>query len=52
MAYLPDSNLLIYSADAAYSFLRPLVENSGNYTSAISKVETLGFHRLDPVDEV
>ncbi|RZJ93187.1 MAG: twitching motility protein PilT [Hymenobacter sp.] len=52
MAYLLDSNLLIYSANATHAFLRPLIESPGNYVSAISKVETLGFHRLDPADEV
>ena len=51
MAYLLDSNLLIYSADAAHSFLRPLVQDSANYVSAISQVETLGFHRSLPADK-
>lgn len=51
MAYLLDSNLLIYSASAANAFLRPLVLNTTNCASVISKVETLGFHRLDPADE-
>ena len=52
MAYLLDSNLLIYSADDAYLFLRPLVQNTGNYVSAISQVETLGFHRLASADKL
>ena len=51
MAYLLDSNLLIYSAAAANAFLRPLVLDTTNFASAISKVETLGFHKLDPTDE-
>jgi predicted nucleic acid-binding protein len=51
MAYLLDSNLLIYSATAANAFLRPLVLDAANFASAISKVETLGFHKLDPIDE-
>lgn len=52
MAYLLDSNLLIYSAAAANAFLRPLVLDTANFASAISKVETLGFHKLDPINEV
>lgn len=50
MAYLLDSNLLIYSADPANTFLRPLVLAPENYASVISQVETLGFHRLVPAD--
>ncbi|WP_210516274.1 type II toxin-antitoxin system VapC family toxin [Hymenobacter terricola] len=51
MAYLLDSNLLIYSADAAHAFLRPLVQDPANYGSAVSQVETLGFHRLVLADK-
>ena len=51
MAYLLDSNLLIYSADAAHAFLRPLVQSPANYVSAISQVETLGFQRLTLADK-
>ena len=47
MAYLLDSNLLIYSALEAHEFLRPLALNTQNFVSVISKVETLGFHSLD-----
>ena len=51
MAYLLDSNLLIYSADAANAFLRPLVQSQTNYVSAVSQVETLGFHKLVLADK-
>ena len=51
MAYLLDSNLLIYSAATANAFLRPLLLDTANFASVISKVETLGYHRLDPTDE-
>jgi toxin FitB len=51
MAYLLDSNLLIYSAEEAHAFLRPLVQSTANYVSAISQVETLEFHRLGLVDK-
>ncbi len=50
MAYLLDSNLLIYSANPDSSFLRPLVLNPNNFVSAISQVETLGFHKLTIAD--
>ena len=52
MAYLLDSNLLIYSAAAMHQFLRPLVLNRGNFASLISKVETMGFHQLEATDAV
>ncbi|MFC6224347.1 type II toxin-antitoxin system VapC family toxin [Hymenobacter artigasi] len=52
MAYLLDSNLLVYSAMEAHEFLRPLALNTQNFVSAISKVETLGFHKLEAADEV
>ncbi|MFN7119550.1 MAG: type II toxin-antitoxin system VapC family toxin [Saprospiraceae bacterium] len=38
-----DSNIIIYSIDPQYSYLRPLVKNAAHYVSAISKVEVLGF---------
>ncbi|MDO7876466.1 type II toxin-antitoxin system VapC family toxin [Hymenobacter sp. ASUV-10] len=50
MAYLLDTNLLIYSADATHAFLRTLVQDPQNFISLISKVETQGYHRLDPID--
>lgn len=52
MPYLLDSNLLIYSAEAAYASLRPLVQNPANYASAVSQVETLGFYRLLAADKI
>ena len=42
-----DSNLIIYSALPEYGYLRPLMMDSQNYTSIFSKIEVLGFHRLD-----
>lgn len=51
MAYLLDSNLLIYSADPAHAFLRPFINDPDSFVSVITEVEVLGFHRLDPVDE-
>ncbi len=52
MAYLLDSNLLIYSAADAHQFQRPLALSKQNFASLISKVETLGFHKMEAADAV
>ncbi|WP_162268256.1 type II toxin-antitoxin system VapC family toxin [Hymenobacter sp. PAMC 26628] len=52
IAYLLDSNLLIYSAAETHKFLRPLALSRQNFASFISKVETLGFHRLEAADAI
>ena len=44
---LLDSNLIIYSALPEYSYLRPLVKSPDGAASTISRLEVLGFHRLD-----
>ena len=41
-----DSNLLIYSAQDRFVFLRGLLETEHTYLSAVSKVETLGYQKL------
>ncbi|MCF8244559.1 MAG: type II toxin-antitoxin system VapC family toxin [Saprospiraceae bacterium] len=46
-----DSNIIIYSANPDFSYLRPLVMDATNFVSAISLVETFGFQNLHPVDE-
>lgn len=43
---LLDSNILIYSSQTEYVYLKPLVLNTKNYVSHISKLEVLGFPRL------
>ena len=43
---LLDSNIIIYSADAAYADLRKYVKDKNNVVSAISQVEVLGYHSL------
>lgn len=43
---LLDSNLLIYSAQDEFTFLRVLIQDEGTYLSAVSKLETLGYNRL------
>jgi predicted nucleic acid-binding protein len=47
MAYLLDNNLLIYLAMEVHKLMRPLALNTRDFTSVNSKVETLGFHKLD-----
>jgi predicted nucleic acid-binding protein len=41
-----DSNLIIYSSQEAFAYLRPLLLASDSFVSVVSKVETLGFHQL------
>ena len=48
---LLDSNILIYSAQAPYAYLRPLVDNPDNCVSAFTMLEVLGFHALTPTDK-
>jgi toxin FitB len=48
---LLDSNIVIYSYQPAYSFLKPLVIDPANAVSAISRLETLGFHGLQPGEQ-
>ncbi|MBO0936553.1 type II toxin-antitoxin system VapC family toxin [Fibrella sp. HMF5335] len=43
---LLDSNLLIYSAQDKFAFLRLLISNSQTHISAMSKLETLGYQKL------
>lgn len=44
---LLDSNILIYSGQAEYSYLRSLIFDKESYVSKITQLEVLGFHRLD-----
>lgn len=48
---LLDSNIIIYSYQPAYTFLKSLVIDPINAASAISKLETLGFHGLQPGEQ-
>ena len=48
---LLDSNIVIYSYQPAYSFLKPLVIDPVNAVSAISRLEILGFHGLQPGEQ-
>jgi toxin FitB len=48
---LLDSNIIIYSYQSAYSFLKPLVIDPANAVSIITRLETLGFHGLHPSEQ-
>jgi len=51
MAILLDSNIIIYSYQEEYSYLRKLFSDKTICTSAISRVEVLGYHRLKYEEE-
>lgn len=45
-----DTNILIYSGESQYAnLLLPYVTDSENSVSTISKIETLGFSRITPL---
>ena len=46
-----DSNIIIYSIDPQYNYLRSLVQNAECFVSVISRVEVLGFP-LTPPEEL
>ena len=47
---LLDSNIVIYAVQPAYASLQQFIAAHGPVVSAVTYVEVLGFHRLDPVD--
>lgn len=47
-----DSNILIYSAMPSYDYLRVYTRDPNNYAAALTKLEVLGFHNLQPIDKV
>jgi predicted nucleic acid-binding protein len=49
--FLLDSNILIYSAQHPYSFLRKYISEEQNSVSAISLIEVLGYWKLIPKDK-
>ncbi len=42
-----DANIFIYAPEPEYAHLRPLLIDSDCVASDITRVEVLGFHRLD-----
>ena len=49
--HLLDSNIIIYSADIRYSFLRSYFTDSQGLLASISVIEVLGFNKLNPTDK-
>ena len=47
-----DSNIIIYSYQPAFLFLKPLVVDAENAVSAISRLEILGYHGIRPDEEM
>ena len=45
-----DSNLIIYSSLDKYRQLRPLIAAANAFVSAVTKIETLGYHKLPAED--
>ena len=43
---LLDSNIIIYSAEKQYSFLRKLYKEQNIFISEITKLEVLGYHKI------
>ena len=48
---LLDSNIIIYSAQSAFAYLRPLVNDPNNTASSFSMLEVLGFQALSSKDK-
>jgi toxin FitB len=48
---LLDSNIIIYSAQPKFAYLRPLIMDSENAISAFTTLEVLGYHGLQSIDK-
>jgi toxin FitB len=48
---LLDSNIIIYSYQSNFAYLKPLVLDPNNAVSAISQLEILGFHGISIGEE-
>lgn len=49
--YLIDSNLIIYSSQSSYAYLRPMFLQGEATVSQITHLETLGYHKITHKDE-
>ncbi len=49
--YVVDSNLIIYSSQSKFAYLRPMLLRAEATVSEISRLETLGYHKITPRDE-
>ena len=50
--YLIDSNIIIYSYSDQFQYLRKIITGDNVFTSEISKVEVLGYHKIQPDEDV
>lgn len=48
---LLDSNILIYAPRPEFSHLLPMLVNKDCFVSEVTRLEVLGFHRLDPTEK-
>jgi predicted nucleic acid-binding protein len=44
---LLDSNIIIYATSPQFEFLRKMIANENPFVSVISKIEVLGYHKLN-----
>ncbi|PYF74111.1 type II toxin-antitoxin system VapC family toxin [Pedobacter nutrimenti] len=51
MAFLLDSNIIIYSYSNEYEYLREFIIDGACWLSEISRVEVLGYHKLKKEEE-
>lgn len=51
MAFLLDSNIIIYSYLSEYEYLRAFISDEFCTLSEISRVEVLGYHKLKPEED-
>lgn len=49
---LLDSNIIIYAHQADYQHIRDFIRNKSIHVSAISYLETLGYHRISPQEKL
>jgi len=50
--YLIDSNIIIYSYSEEFQYLREIISGDNVYTSEISKVEVLGYHKIKHNEDI
>ena len=41
-----DSNLIIYSSQEDFEYLKPIIKQPDSYFSEISRLEVLGYHKI------
>ena len=52
MMLLLDSNIIIYAHQSDYQHIRDFIRNKAIHVSAISYLETLGYHRISPQEKL